>query len=180
MRLKIDLDSFKKDMDLAIMDTQHSALVNWAINKESNEMIGHIFDHSYLGSLGSGFKDIDLVFRYKEDEDYNVDIIEITDNGRLKELLKDISDKIDKIPDTLWKDDVNLTWAYKALREGSFEVFHVKQFLLHLIRTIMSDKDFKWSRPSAKAIDELRVKYVKASERLSWLLETFEKEYDLK
>ena len=109
MRLKIDLDSFKKDMDLAIMDTQHSALVNWAINKESNEMIGHIFDHSYLGSLGSGFKDIDLVFRYKEDKDYKVDIIEITDNNRLKELLKDISDKIDKIPDTLWKDDVNLT-----------------------------------------------------------------------
>ena len=37
MRLKIILDSFKSDMDLAIMDTQHSALVNWTINKESNE-----------------------------------------------------------------------------------------------------------------------------------------------
>ena len=180
MHLKLTLDSFQKDMNLAIMDTKHSALVDWTINKESNEMKGHIFDNSYLWSLGSGFKDIDLVFRYRKDEDYCVDIIEITDNDRLKELLKDISDKIDKIPDTLWKDDVNLMWAYKALREGAHEVFYVKQFLLHLIRTIMSDKDFKWSRPSAKAIDELRVKYVKAEARLSWLQETFEKEYNLK
>lgn len=179
MRLKIGLDSFKKDMDSAIMD-QHHVLAEWTRNKEENELKWRIYEIGYLWQTGSGAEDINLVFHYQEDKDWKVDIIEITDNGRLKEMLTDVKVKIDKIPDSPAKDDVQLLEAYKSLQSAWGEAFYVKQFLLHLVQTIMYDKEYKWSKPSAKALDELRVKYVKATAKLDELKETFKNTYGIK
>lgn len=173
------IDDFKEDMWSAIISVEGGANVKWENNEWAGELSWHVHDGSAMGYYGIGFRDFDLVFHYTEEKTwpFHAKITEVTDKGRLKGLLTDIWVKIDDIHDSADKNDPKIAEAYKWLHDGANEVFRVKQSLFYLIKTIMEEKKFKYSRPATKAINELRIKYVKAYEKLQSLRETFNKEY---